>query len=214
MDSLELTKSQSKLTLWTEGNFLRIESVDTRTALFMEIMENYNIDSNCLFESIMQFLTDRNIPHKLSINQFRRDLVNYVVTHWNDMYFGLPHLIGMELEETAVAALRAINISISKDIYRKHMLKPTVFGTEIELLAASKIYDFDFCVFRVVGYNYTCRNTIGIPVSEQKLFLLCTGPENNAHFNFLRPIHPRNPDFITEGNYIKVSSRGPIIIRK
>lgn len=95
------------------------------------------------------------------------------------------------------------------------MLTPSVFGTEIELLAASEIYNFDYCIFPVYGNDYICRNsTAHRPASNLKLFLLCSGSDNAKHFCFLRPISPRNPGFINEGNYKRVDSRGRILIRK
>lgn len=101
--NLELKKSQKKLTLWTSSNYLRIED-RSRIAILMEIVEN-NSNSNCLFESLMQFIEDNNITHKVPLKKFRKQLVNYVASNWNEMHFGLPHLLNKELEETALQCL-------------------------------------------------------------------------------------------------------------
>lgn len=58
------------------------------TELLMKVKEN-NTNGDCLFESIMQFLKHQNIQHTQPVNEFRTEIVEFVMSDWDKFHCDL-----------------------------------------------------------------------------------------------------------------------------
>lgn len=176
--------------------------------LIFKILENDG-NGDCLFLSIMQFLKYDD-THELpnSAIALRQEIVNYIShpSNWNrfldTIIFNLENLLPI-LQEKDYSDRYKIKV------YNNYMCQENQFGTFAELQAASEIFNFVYVVFREESRRsdegraetwYSCYSSEDQQL-KSKMYLHFSGAPSSGHFQFMKPIFPRNILVVPQGDY-------------
>lgn len=196
------------------GKYIRIvkrnSSGGYKNRIIFKIIENKG-GGNCLFIALLQYLRHHNIPCPNSAFILRKEIVKYVTNENNWMRFAHTGLLQFldfpnpikSYVESGVECTQLFEITECRKIYEDYMSKESVYGTQLELTAASEMYAFD-C--NIVSYhqNNECSALLldsGDTSFTRKCFILFTGSKECGHFRFLKPINPMSPNFLFKGCY-------------
>lgn len=193
---------------------VRDSDTKKRDFLTFKILENDG-NGDCLFLSIMQFLQyDENHEIPNNAMDLRQKTVNYIShsTNWNrfvdTITFNLENALPMLQQKDYTDRYKT-------KMYNNYMSKEYQFGTFAELQAASEMFNFVYVVFRKKSRRsdagqssnegssetwYNCYSSEDHDL-KSKMFLLFSGTPSSGHFQFMKPIFPRNITVIPQGDY-------------
>lgn len=195
------------------SKYLHIRNINGRKPKFIafKILENAG-NGDCLFTSIMQFL-EHNGNYELPQNEtdLRHKIVDYVShsSNWNrfvdTIIFNLESLLPTLRKES-------YSDSCKRRIYSRYMSQKGQYGTFSELQAAAELFNFVYVVFRKeerrFGENegnddarYNCYRSEEDHKRKSKMFLFFSGRPSSGHFQFMKPILPKNEFVVPQGEY-------------
>lgn len=120
-----------------------------------------NGDGSCLFRAISLLLTDTQFNHGL----IREIIVLYIIKNWADFSILTHDNNGDNYN--------------SKIHYYFEMIKSTTFGSLCEIIAASKLFEIDFEVYRNNKLYFKCNN--GFTIKK----LNFSNNLSNGHFDVI-----------------------------
>ena len=137
---------------------------------------------NCLFYSLHEILTRANPAFKETAHNIRVDIVNYVMNHLD----GYQNQMTQQTFADALQhGIRVNGPTLYKNNYEREMKKHGTFGTELEISAASLLYEINIYVVNIKGISFD-QLYIGdghpTPYNTWYIFNY-----NNAHYTSLIP---------------------------
>lgn len=181
-----------------------------KNCLTFKILRNAG-NGDCLFLSIMQFLTYDEI-HGVPSNvaDLRNEIVNYISHPSNWKRF--VETIKFNLESYLPMLLKNDADILKTKIYKNYMSQQYQYGTFAELQAASEIFNFVYVVFhkekrRTEGgiheawYNCYSSEDRKLKSGQSKMFILFSGKSRSGHFQFMKPLFTENISQVPQGEY-------------
>ena len=109
----------------------------------LKLIENLP-DGNCLFHSLSEVL-------KKDFTILRYEIANFVRIHYNDKINSLNKNVNTTYKE--LIELKNNSKPITMDEYFNHMNTPKIYGTDIEIMAASELYNINIYIINSAGLN-------------------------------------------------------------
>ena len=147
------------------------------------IKEN-GVGGDCLFHSLHEILTRAKhifIRNKTQ-HDIRVDIVNYVMTNLDGYQ---NQMTQQKFEDALKYGVRVNGRMLYKNNYEREMKKSGTFGTELEISAASQLYEINIYVVNINGISFDQLYIGDSPPTTSNTWYIFN--YNNAHYTSLIP---------------------------